>query len=128
MPDTLEEARKYFYGSTYGAKNLKSNFIEGRCIKSVITYTGRWPHSNQCARKATVDGCWCKQHSPAFIEEKNKARQLQWSAELRRDKINWFYQSNGREFYETLKQIADGHNDARALAIETLKKVGEVPK
>lgn len=126
-PKTLEEARKHHYGRTYGSKERKSDFVEGQCIAAVHFYIGRFGDFKQCTRKAVVDGCWCKQHDPAAIRkrdlEKQKEEKLQNQIESRR----WWFKARGEKFYDALKAIADGHNDARQLAKEVLEKAGEVP-
>lgn len=127
-PNTLEEARKYFYGITYGTKKPAANFVDGRCIEEVTYYTGRWPNHKQCSRKASVDGAWCKQHAPHIVSAKKEDENKRIKASIRADRHDYFFKSHGKEFYDALKKIADGHNNARALAVVTLSLAGEVPK
>ncbi len=66
-PTTLEEARKIYYGQTYGAKNLKPNYCEGRCAEEVSSHD-RAMHRHQCCRKSGYGpaGLYCRQHAEQF--------------------------------------------------------------
>ena len=61
---------------------------------------------------------YCKQHDPITVKAKDDARQAKWEAEwaatLRKA-------ARPKAFKAALEAIADGHNDPRTLAIETLK-------
>jgi hypothetical protein len=52
---------------------------ETRCRESVSPTHG-W-HSNQCQRKAKVDGKWCTQHDPEHVKAKRVAQSAKWAAE-----------------------------------------------
>ena len=69
-PMTLEEARKTYYGTTYGAKNLKSNYIEGRCAKGITVQEGMATYHHQCSRKNGhgPESLYCKAHAEAYID------------------------------------------------------------
>lgn len=60
--------------------------------------------------------------SPVAVGEKRKAKYDAWKAK-------WDGQSRQRDLrdaaLDAIRQIAAGHNDPRALALETLKKFGE---
>jgi hypothetical protein len=94
---------------------------ETRCQAEV--WETRWPRPYQCQRKAVVDGKWCKQHDPAAIEARKKAADARSDAEWQKRRI----EIHGKCFYETLKQIAEGHNDPRALAQEMLDQFDGKP-
>jgi len=123
-PKTLEEARKYKYRDSFGMRS-KTDFKEGNCIE-VVRDAGRWPSYHQCSRKASIDGIWCKQHSPAEIERKKQAENIKNEEErqqrMKRDFIEW----NGNTFYEALLKISEGHNDPINFAREVLKKTGKM--
>lgn len=121
MPKTLEEARKYCYGRTFGNK---PNYKEGFCIESVSD-GGRWPSFHQCSRKATVDGAWCKVHSPEYLAEKRRIEREKYETQSKASTRKWFFQSKGESFYDALQQIANGHNDARGFAEDVLKRAGK---
>lgn len=44
-------------------------------------YRGPWGAPGRCSRRATVDGKWCKQHSPEAKAARDAARQEMWEAE-----------------------------------------------
>ncbi len=90
-----------------------------RCQQRVYHSIGNWGHSVQCRRAGKADdetGWHCKQHSDAEVQrrktEKNARYDKEWAARR--------LQIHGPHFHGVLKQIADGHNDARGLARETL--------
>jgi hypothetical protein len=93
-----------------------------RCCESVRS-EGRWPFFHQCTRKRGhgPDQAYCKTHDPDAVAARRKASDEAYNAKYNK----WRYEFHGRHFYEVLKQIADGHNDARDLAQETLAKFDE---
>ena len=76
---TIEEARKYYYGHTYGGKK-QPNYKEGYCIKAVYS-TDRFPIEYQCTRKIWKDG-FCKQHHPNTVAERQKKQEERWKTKL----------------------------------------------
>ncbi len=90
-----------------------------RCQERVYRAMGNWGHSGQCYRKGKVedDGVWhCKQHSVAEVARRKAAYDDKHDREwvVRREMIY------GPSFLSVLRQIADGHNDARGLARKTI--------
>lgn len=126
MPSNLEEARKHRYTNSY-SKNAPSDFVEGNCIESIYDRSTGWGITKQCERKAVIDGCWCKIHSPAYIAEKNKKSTEAFEQRMKESKRRFFFERNAKDFYYALEQIANGHNNARELACETLLKTGKEP-
>lgn len=100
------------------------NPTPGMCHAEVAARWTSWPMYSQCARKAVVDGKWCRQHDPREVERRRtEARERdnkKWAEELK--------QISGRRFYDVLQQIASGHNDPRGLAQETLDEFHERAK
>ena len=43
--------------------------------------------SNQCSRKAKVDGLWCGIHNPDYMDRKDQARRDKYSAEIKRREL-----------------------------------------
>lgn len=89
-----------------------------RCVESVIG-NERGSIPRQCSRKRGhgPDGLYCKIHDPAFIAEKDKKEQRKWDLER---ELSYVTKYKCETFFRALKQIADGHNDARGLAKETI--------
>lgn len=93
-----------------------------RCIMSVSDGQ-RWPRYHQCDRKRGFgpDGLYCKQHDPAVAEARRKEAD-------RRAEEKWNNRPEARmrraleSAQAALRAIADGHNDPRTLARETLEK------
>ena len=79
-----------------------------------------WPRWNQCERAAKV-GDFCKQHSPDVVAERRKKADEKYEAST----LKWRTEVNGAKFLAVLRQIAEGHNDARGLATETVRKFDE---
>lgn len=72
--------------------------------------------SQQCAKPGHVeiDGVWlCRTHDPAAIAERDRAASERWQAKHEQRMRPHRMQA---AFREALQQIADGHNDPRALA------------
>lgn len=89
-----------------------------RCCVEIHPSTGfRVPY--QCNRKRghRPDNAYCKQHSPEAVAARDKAAKERYE----KQSLKWKYETYGKMFHDVLKQIADGHNDPRSLAIETLK-------
>lgn len=76
------------------------------------------PGGYQCTRKRGYgpDGAYCKQHDPAAVAEREAKSKKKYDEQWHRRRL----ELGGRRFYEALRKIADGHNDPRALAQETI--------
>lgn len=94
-----------------------------RCCEEVTTYIGGWPRYHQCARKRGhgPDGAYCKQHDPVAVKAREEASQARYTADYNKRR----YGFHGEKFFNVLKEIAEGHNDARGLAQETIDKFME---
>jgi hypothetical protein len=108
------------YKAAYGAW---TGFPKGhapdysRCCVEIWS-SERWSRASQCSKKRGhgPDGAYCKQHDPAVAKARREASDA-------RSKKQWNerrYETYGRTFFNTLAKIADGHNDARGLAQETI--------
>lgn len=89
-----------------------------RCCEEVTTYVGRFPQHHQCGRKRGYgpDKAYCKQHDPEAVKARREASEAKYNAEFNKRRYQW----HGRKFFDVLKIIADGHNDPRTLARETI--------
>lgn len=116
-PRTLEECLKHGYGAWAGSSGAK--YQQGRCCEEVYR-DDRWARGHQCNRKNGhgPEGLYCKQHDPAVVKARRSEQSRKDYEKQNEDRKN----SHGKNFYNVLKQIADGHNDARTLASETLSK------
>lgn len=110
------------YKEAYG---LRGNFKPDptRCAKEVSD-SSLWGHYHQCTRKAKYDPdengkpTTCKVHSEAAIAAR---RAKQEDAQRVSSHMFWL-QKYGATFFDALKEIADGHNDPRALAAAKIKE------
>lgn len=109
------------YPASYGAwatnpEGYKPDLT--RCCEAIWTKE-RWSRQLQCGRKRGhgPDQAFCKQHDPSVVSarkaEMKKRADAAWLARR--------YEIHGKSFFETLKKIADGHNDARGLAQEAIR-------
>lgn len=95
-----------------------------RCCKSVTGFPSHF--QSQCSRKRGhgPDKAYCKQHDPDVTKKREAdaaARsQAKWQERL--------YEIYGKSFYDALKKIAGGHNDARGLALKMIAKVDSNPE
>lgn len=115
LPKTKEEAAQKRYNRWGG--NPKGNAYDPkRCAYEI------WDNhlTHQCSRKNGhgPDELYCKQHDPAAIAARDAARKERHDKEWNERRKEIY----GKTFYNALKQIADGHNDARALAKDVLEK------
>lgn len=103
-----------------------------RC-RAAVAEGGRSPMFHQCRRKPTVfRDCaepvgrfgFCGVHDPLVVMEKRAAREAQWRKEWdARDAMEKRRRNRDRaekRCVEVLREIADGHNDPRAIAREAL--------
>ena len=92
-----------------------------RCVMSVMDHkTGmRFPASRQCkrARGHGEGGLFCKLHDPAAVEAKRQATLQRRNSRADREARE---RRRPDAYRAALQAIADGHNDPRGLARETL--------
>jgi hypothetical protein len=118
--ETMERSKHYpkSYGAWAGnPKGQEPDY--SRCCKEVWS-SERWSRAYQCQRQRGhgPDEAYCKQHVPDAAKARQEAAATRW-----RDKYNAErYQTHGRTFYNALVKIAEGYNDARGLAEETIAK------
>lgn len=104
----------FYYGGLYG-KKMKGNADPERCRWRVSGGMG-W-HSRQCSRKAVVDGLWCKQHSPASAQDREKERQERWALERYNSAMEWWRRRCEETALTAIKEIAKGEmNDPAGYA------------
>lgn len=61
---------------------------------------------------------YCRQHDPEMVDARKKESSRRADAAWQKRRIEIY----GHTFYRALKEIANGHNDAKGLAIEILNK------
>lgn len=116
-PEPKEDGYRYYgvwAGRPDGRKEDKT-----RCIKAV-SQRRSW-RSGQCKRKRGFgpEGLYCKQHDPAVVASRTATSQKNYEEKSRL----WARPHNQRkEAHRVLTQIAEGHNDARGLAIDLLAR------
>jgi len=78
-----------------------------------------------CSRQAQPGSKFCFQHDPKNIEAAHEKRKKKWEEESRVREIVRARERRRFDFNQTtesvLRQIAEGHNDPRALARKTLR-------
>jgi hypothetical protein len=114
------------YPKSYGAwagnpAGSQPNFA--LCCEEVADYSTRFPMYHQCRRKRGFgpDQAYCKQHDPAAKKAREEEQNKKYIEGRNKRMVEW----NGPAFLEALRKIADGHNDARGLARETIAKFEE---
>ena len=135
--ELLDAGHLYAPHFWHGAKPWKPK--PGQC-RHAVSDEGRWPSYHQCGRKTKVTRTvkhhgevieveYCGQHDPVVVKAKADARTAKWRAKWdARDAA----EAEKRRFaalhadaLAALKQIANGHNDPRSLALEVLTKQAE---
>ncbi len=106
------------YAAVYGkwAGNERGNKPDyTKCCEQVSDGWG----FKQCERKRGHGAglAYCKQHDPVFVETKRRKEQDAWNAKLAVERRN---RERPAAFKAALEAIANGHNDPRTLAMETL--------
>ena len=118
-----DELKNDLYPKSYGAwagrpAGTRPDFT--RCCAEVADTSTGWTRFHQCSRKRGhgPDEAYCKTHDPAAVKAKRDEAQRKYDEKWAKERVK----SWGPTFYEALKQIADGHNDARQLAKDVLEK------
>lgn len=90
-----------------------------RCCESLMDRYH--PGGHQCTRKAGhgPDGAYCRQHDPAARAARTAASDERYRVQLNRRIV----EMSAPRLLEALRQIADGHNDPRTLARETIDSI-----
>lgn len=78
--------------------------IEGRCRWKVFN---NW-HSYQCSRKASVDGLWCKQHSPEATKKRKEQSRSNYEAWSKEQNKKWALEKLKGKALDALREIAKG--------------------
>lgn len=92
-----------------------------RCAESVSSNDrGSIPHQCRKSRGHGPDNAFCKQHDPAEVAKRSAASTKAYYDKLREEKLRNFRWAGGAKLIEALQSIADGNNDPRTLARETL--------
>jgi len=89
-----------------------------RCCERVFGDRSSPPGGHQCQRPRGhgPDGAYCKQHDPDAVKARNAASTARYNEKRNRERYQWY----GREFFDALVKIAEGHNDARGLAQQVI--------
>lgn len=109
------------YKASYGAwagrpQGVPPNYAN--CCVEVYP-EGRGATHRQCAKPRGFgpDEAYCKTHDPSRVAAAAQKRQAEWVARSNRERKQYA----GATFYDALKLIAEGHNDARGLAQQVIK-------
>ena len=83
-----------------------------------VSANERWPRYHQCSKRRGhgADGAYCKQHDPAVAKARADAADARGKAKWNAGR----YEIYGRTFFDALLKIAEGYNDARGLAQDTI--------
>lgn len=94
-----------------------------RCCQEVRS-SERWSRAFQCNRKRGYgpDEAYCKQHDPAVVKVREEAQTARSNAAWNKRCLEFA----GPRFFKVLKEIAAGHNDAKALAQQTIDSYKEL--
>ena len=118
----MTERDDSFYKEKYGdwagnPSGIKPDFEH--CCEETYNVTSR--RFYQCSRKRGHGPglAYCKQHDPIAVKAKKDAREAAWREKWEREKR---IRDRPFAYADALKAIADGHNDPRTLARETLEK------
>ena len=113
MTHTLSTHHRQSYGK-WGGNPRGTRADPARCAESV-TPNERFAIPHQCrkARGYGPDEAFCKQHDPA-------ARAKAYADKRRDEKLRHFRTAGSDALVTALQAIADGNNDPRTLARETL--------
>ncbi len=89
-----------------------------RCCVKIFGGRSSPPGGYQCQRSRGhgPDGAYCKQHDPAAVKARQVASMAKYNAEMNKERYGW----HGRQFFNALVKIAEGHNDARGFAQEVI--------
>jgi hypothetical protein len=115
MTYELSSFHSKYYGASYSPQKPDAE----RCCEGIY---GDW-RSHQCKRKRGYgpEEAYCKTHDPVAVKAKNDAQSAKWAAEWAEAEAKRKLASNAQNFLDSLRLIADGHNDPRSLAIEAIK-------
>lgn len=82
--------------------------------------SGRGGIWHQCNKKRGFgpDGAYCKIHDPDYVEMKRKKEHKEYVLKTNKQRYQW----HGKNFFDALEVIANGHNDPRSLAVEVIDK------
>jgi hypothetical protein len=110
----LTSLHKERYGE-WGGNPSGNRPLPDRCAHEV--YDGMTRIFSQCARKRGhgPEGAFCKQHDPDMVKARNQKSADDYREKRRREALR-----QSGTYIAALRKIADGHNDPRALAAETL--------
>lgn len=103
----------------YGLSHHGVREDTSRCVVEVAGRE-RWPSYYQCnkPRGHGPDGLYCKTHDPAAVAKRGAASMA--AHEQKRHNENR-PQRQQSAYRKALEEIANGHNDPRAVAAEALK-------
>lgn len=88
-----------------------------KCCESVCgSGRGDMPHQCNRARGHGPNQAYCKQHDPDAVKARRDASMAEYISNINKERYKW----NGPAFYEALKAIAEGHNDASGYAQEII--------
>lgn len=96
-----------------------------KCEKEIADYSTNWPRFRLCEKKATItrNGVhYCTIHDPEYRNKKDKERYTKQERKWNKRRM----EVCGPAMAKALKRIADGDNDPRATARETLGDIYQI--
>jgi len=114
-----EREGKRYYGCWAGNPEGRAEDPK-LCIESVWS-KDRFSQESQCSRKRGhgPNGLYCKIHDPAAVKAREEKSNAKYEEGLEKHRLGW----DGPTMLKALIDIANGHNDARSLASETITKL-----
>lgn len=106
------------YAAWAGRPNGAAPDYERCCVEVFPAERGANHHQCRKLRGFGPDEAYCKQHDPANVAAKQAAADEKYRLESNARRYGYY----GRRFYDTLKLIAEGHNDARGLAADLINE------
>lgn len=91
---------------------------ELRCNNKAVGHTEFARPYSRCENRALPGTNFCKIHTQGYISPRSQRTSAEWSAQFAKQDAE---KRATDAAWETLRSIAAGHNDARQLAIDTLK-------
>lgn len=114
----MTSLHKEKYGAWSGNPKGRPPIMDKCCVE--VWSTDKFSMSSQCSRKRGYgpESAYCKVHDPAYVKEKREAQDRAYNEKMNKLRYQW----HGKEFFGVLEKIAQGHNDPRSLATETIDR------
>jgi hypothetical protein len=114
---TLSSLHQKRYGDWSGRPQGTPPDPDRCCVEVWPNERGPIPYQCQRKRGFGPEQAYCKQHDPDVVAARRAAADAKYKQEMKARSLQW----GGPRFFRALKKIAEGHNDPRTLAQETIK-------